>query len=85
MYQLNPVVIVVAEMDKMLGAPPVLKSGLEYSILKKITLRSGIRNGPFRWAFGGSLPVRDGIWVDFGADWQPVLGVTPGVTLGWKG
>ncbi len=48
----NPFVNTVFEIEKKLASPVNFKGGLEYSILKKITLRSGIRSGPFRWAFG---------------------------------
>ena len=43
MARVGPAVDAVFELEKSLGSPPVWKGGFEYSMLKKLVLRSGVR------------------------------------------
>jgi hypothetical protein len=80
----NPQVQFFAEMEKDLRNKTILKIALEYQILGKFALRSGIRNAPFRWAFGGGYRLQKGISIDFATEWNPNLGITPAASVGWE-
>jgi hypothetical protein len=83
-WQVNPQVQFLAEMEKDLRNKAVAKLALEYQILGKIILRSGVRNAPFRWAFGGGFRLPKNILIDFATDWNPNLGITPAVSVSWE-
>lgn len=69
----NVMVNIEAEKDILL--PPLLKVGLEYSLLQKLWARAGINNHPNRLCFGIGIRAKS-FHLDFAVNQNPFLGST---------
>jgi hypothetical protein len=74
-------VLIITEIDKNLNAPTRLKAGIEYRPTDKLSLRVGTRSHPSRLSLGAGIRWQNGIALDFGSEWHPVLGITPGMMV----
>jgi hypothetical protein len=75
--------ILLAETEKDLERPAQIKVGIEYRPVPRLALRTGIRTEPARVGFGANIRLANGIALDAGAEWHPVLGITPAAMLVW--
>lgn len=73
------------ETEKDLERPAQVKAGVEYRPSSMIVIRAGTRTGKVaRMAFGLGLRLKNGVAVDVGSEWHPVLGITPAAMITWN-
>jgi hypothetical protein len=74
-------VLVISEIDKSLNGPTRIKGGIEYRPAGLLAIRAGMRSHPARATFGVGLRLKNGLAFDFGSEWHPTLGITPGIRV----
>lgn len=73
------------ETEKDLERPVQVKGGLEYRPVPLIALRAGARGGKAaHMGFGAGLRLKNGLAIDLGSEWHPVLGITPSAMISWR-
>ncbi len=78
--------LLAIETEKDLERPAQVKAGIEYRPSPMVAIRAGTRTGKVaRMAFGLGLRLKNGVSVDVGSEWHPVLGITPAAMVGWRG
>ncbi len=80
LYSFSDKLLVTVETDKYIDYKPVLKAGVEYSILKKTYLRMGISTNPSIYTFGFGLNFKR-LKIDFATTIHQVLGSSPQISL----
>ena len=83
-WQASKTLIVLAESEKDADRPLQVKAGIEYHPVQLLTLRIGMRTEPARLGFGAGLRLTKSLAIDTGAEWHPVLGLTPAAMLVWR-
>lgn len=83
-WKAGPAFMALAEVEKDLERPAQLKAGLEYRPVTLLVLRLGARSEPARVSFGAGVRLKNGLQLDTGAEWHPVLGLTPALMLTWR-
>jgi hypothetical protein len=76
--------LLLAETEKDLDKPAQVKAGAEYRPAGPLVLRLGVRSTPARMGFGAGLVLKNGLTLDVGSDWHPVLGFTPAAMVAWR-
>jgi hypothetical protein len=74
---------VLGETEKDLQGKALVKFGLDYKVHTMLSVRLGMRTTPLRACFGAGLHLKNGLGLDFGSEWHPVLGVTPAAGAKW--
>ena len=82
-WQPSKLFLVTSEIRKDLERPVQLCMGAEYRPVPLFRLRAGMRTYPARTSFGAGLALKNGLRLDFGSEWHPVLGFTPGGMVAW--
>lgn len=73
------------ETEKDLERTAQVKAGIEYRPTQMIAIRAGTRTGKVaRMTFGLGLQLKNGLAVDVGSEWHPVLGITPAAMVTWR-
>jgi hypothetical protein len=73
-------VLLAAEATKRSGIPPTLSIGLEYSLPKVASLRTGFRLNPFVWSFGTGIEMGP-LSLDVSASIHNTLGISPELSI----
>ncbi len=76
--------IALAEVEKDLERPPVTKIGAAYRPLSGLTVHMGIHGEPLRFTGGVAMHLNNVLAIAMAAEWHPVLGITPTMTLIWR-
>ncbi|MBL7776588.1 MAG: hypothetical protein JNK89_11335 [Saprospiraceae bacterium] len=76
--------ILLSELEKDLDRPAQVKAGVEYRPVAALALRLGLRTEPARLGFGAGFQLKNGIELNSGAEWHPVLGFSPSALLVWR-
>ncbi len=82
-YKFNKKVILALETLKNSSEKPTLKVGLEYQIMEKIFLRTGIATKPSLNTFGIGVKLNSLI-LDFASSVHPVLGFSPKMSMAYS-
>lgn len=73
------------ETEKDLERPVQIKGGVEYRPVPLLAVRAGARGGKAAHiGFGTGLRLKNGLSLDLGAEWHPVLGMTPSAMISWR-
>lgn len=84
-WQPTKIFLIALETEKDLERTMQVKMGVEYRPTTLIALRAGTRSGKVaRMAFGAGLRLKNGVTIDVGSEWHPVLGITPSAMIAWK-
>ncbi len=84
-WQASALLTLLTEMEKDLERPAQIKGGLEYSPVQALTVRVGVRSGhTARIGFGAGLRLKNGLRLDVGSEWHPILGFTPAAMISWR-
>jgi len=75
-YLPSEILTIAVEAEKNLDAPMMFKSGIDYRIIEKLSLRAGISTAPFTGTFGIGLNLGN-LKIDFANSFHPVLGYSP--------
>lgn len=73
-----------AEVFKDVARGAELRAGAHYKPSERVDLRAGMRTNPGRPTLGAGVTVLDRLHIDFGAEWHPRLGTTPGLMIAWQ-
>jgi len=79
-YNFSDKVFAVLETAKDIDLKPVFKAGVEYKIVKELTLRGGIATNPTLSSFGFSINIKP-VSIDFAASFHQQLGITPNIGM----
>jgi hypothetical protein len=82
LYSSSPQVLFALETEKDNLHPPIFRSGIEYSQGDLFHLRTGICTNPLLFCFGFGFK-KGNMLVDFSSNWHSVLGISPGIGLGY--
>jgi len=84
-WQASNLLTLLAEMEKDVERPAQIKGGMEYSPVKALVIRLGLRSGhTARIGFGAGLRLKNGLRLDVGSEWHPTLGLTPAAMISWQ-
>lgn len=83
-WKASGVLTLLAETEKDLDRRVQVKGGIEYQPVSLLVFRAGIRTEPARMSFGAGGRLKNGLALDFGAEWHPALGITPAAMLVWR-
>jgi len=82
-YRVETKVVLNAEIEKDLLYKPTIKFGLEYTVMKNLKIRTGIKTKPYLHFFGlGFQDVR--IQIDYAMSRHPHLGYSHELSLGYR-
>ncbi len=74
--------MIMAETEKDLDRPTMIKVGIQYKPSDMFALRLGVRNNEVaRIALGIGIKVKKKWHLDLGSEWHPVLGITPALSI----
>jgi hypothetical protein len=73
----------MAELEKELHYPLIIKSGLEYDILHKLILRTGISGKPYQLSAGMGFEVKK-IKIDVAVAYNQHLGNSPSASFQYQ-
>jgi hypothetical protein len=77
--------LISLETEKDLERTPQVKAGIEYRPVPVLAIRAGTRTGKVaRMTFGAGLRLKNGVCLDVGSEWHPVLGITPAAMVSWR-
>jgi len=82
-FQLSESFVFVLELQKDLVYPMNIKSGLEYSILKKLTIRTGISGKPYELSAGLGFAVQK-LKIDMAVAYNQYLGNSPSISFQYQ-
>jgi hypothetical protein len=82
-WQPSDLFLISTEIAKDLERPAQIKAGVEYRPISLVRLRLGVRSYPARTSFGAGFALKNGLHLDFGSEWHPVLGFTPAAMVSW--
>lgn len=82
-YQLSEPFGLVTELEKELLHPMNFKTGLEYTILKKLFIRTGISSKPYQLSAGLGFTV-DKLKIDLAVAYNQYLGNSPSVSFQYQ-
>ena len=82
-YFISDDLLISFEADKNIDNPPVIKTGIEYLLMKKVYLRTGISTNPFVNFFGVGFNYKK-FTVDFSSSIHQVLGFSSQLSLIYK-
>lgn len=71
---------ILAETEKDIERPFNFRLGVEYDIIEELDLRGGLSTNPLQGSFGFGVNLSS-INIDLAADYHPVLGFTPQVSM----
>lgn len=77
---LSEKVILLAGIEKQTDWKENIKLGLEYHLHPNFTARTGLQTYPRSVAAGFGLKIRERVTMDFAAEWQSVIGISPAFT-----
>ncbi len=83
-WQASNLFLMLLETEKIIDRPVQLKAGAEYRPSPLVAIRIGTRNNPARIGFGAGLRLKNGLRIDLGSEWHPVLGITPSAAIAWS-
>ena len=84
-WQASGLLTLLVETEKDLERPVQIKGGLEYSPVPVLVVRAGVRSGhTARLGFGAGLRLKNGLRLDVGSEWHPILGMTPAAMVSWR-
>jgi hypothetical protein len=83
-WQASNLFLLLLETEKIIDRPVQLKAGAEYRPTPLVAIRIGTRNNPARIGFGAGLRLKNGLRIDLGSEWHPVLGITPSAAIAWS-
>lgn len=83
-WEASETLIMLAEAEKDIDRSLQIKAGIAYHPVQLLTLRLGLRTEPARLGFGAGLRISSSLTVDTGAEWHPILGLTPAAMLVWR-
>ena len=82
-WKSSAALLLTGGVDKDLDRPAQINAGLEYRPVEAVRIRAGMRSGPGRLCLGLGYRLKNGISLDAGAEWHPVLGITPALMVAW--
>ncbi len=82
-YQLSGSFGIIAELEKDLQNPLNFKTGLEYNILNKVYLRTGISGKPYQLAAGMGFAIKK-LKLDLAVAYNQFLGNSPSVSFQYQ-
>jgi hypothetical protein len=77
---LSEKVLLLAGIEKQTDWKENIKFGLEYNLHPNFTARTGLQTYPRSVAAGFGLKIREKVIMDFAAEWQSVIGISPAFT-----
>jgi hypothetical protein len=77
---LSEKVILLAGIEKQTDWKENIKLGLEYNLHPNFIARAGLQTQPRSVAAGFGLKIHDKIFMDFAAEWQSIIGISPAFT-----
>jgi long-subunit fatty acid transport protein len=83
-YNFSKKVMVVAELEKNIEYPIRLKTGIEYSPMKKLFLRGGLATNPIELTAGIGYLFKDQFQIDMGTSYHQVLGWSPNFSFTYQ-
>ncbi len=83
-WQASEVFVALAEVEKDLERPAQTRIGMAYHPLPALTLRTGIRAEPLRFALGADVSLTREVALSSAAEWHTALGIAPALTLVWR-
>ncbi len=84
-WKASPLLILLAETEKILERPVQIKAGVEYHPAEVLLIRAGMRTGGVaRVGFGAGIRLKNGLGFDVGSEWHPSLGITPAAMIIWR-
>jgi hypothetical protein len=83
-YQLSEKVFLAADIQKMEEAPVQFQIGFQYSLIDKINMLGGVIPQTASWYLGAGFRSHS-FWVTVSAGVHPYLGITPGISVMYKG
>ncbi len=84
-WKVSPILVLLAETEKMLERPAQIKAGIEYHPAPALFFRAGVRTGgTARIGFGAGIRLKNGLGMDAGSEWHPSLGLTPSAMIIWR-
>lgn len=81
-YEPSEKVIVAIEAEKDIDQKPIYKAGIEYKVVDKLHLRTGISTNPTMNSFGIGLNLKN-LKIDIASTYHYVLGISPGLSLSY--
>ncbi|MCS6823241.1 MAG: hypothetical protein NZ529_03020 [Cytophagaceae bacterium] len=81
-FRPNKKVMFNAETEKDVLMSPAFKAGIEYAIIEKLKLRTGISTNPFM-AFGGWGVESKNLRLDYSAGFHMLLGMSHQINISW--
>lgn len=82
-YEPAQKVLIAAEYEQDIYYKPRFKAGVEYRVVKYVSLRAGTQTAPFCGTFGFGVNVV-GLKLDAAAAYHPVMGFTPHLALSYS-
>jgi len=82
-YEPATKVLIAAEYEQDIFYKPRFKAGIEYRVVKYVSLRVGAQSTPFCGTFGFGVNVV-GVRLDAAAAYHPVMGFTPHLALSYS-
>lgn len=82
-YEPAQKVLIAAEYEQDIYYKPRFKAGVEYRVIKYVSLRAGAQTAPFCGTFGFGINVT-GLKLDAAAVYHPVMGFTPHLALSYS-
>jgi hypothetical protein len=82
LYSSSPHVLLALETEKDNLHPPLFRCGIEYSHGEFFHVRAGISTNPLLFCFGFGFR-KGSMLMDFSSSWHEVLGISPGIGLGY--
>jgi len=83
-YEFSKIFFLGVQLNKQIRYPPSLHLGMEYKVGEELVLRLGIASAPWSYSFGLAYQFKN-IQLGLSSSFHPVLGITPGLSLGYSG